>query len=86
MWKCVCDICGKVMIPLNANECRISFKDKSKRFIHALVVTIDTGRCVEHSIPLFKGQVCIDCANKLEQRLREDIEKIKCDIKDKEAK
>lgn len=74
------------MIPLDAHDCRISPKDKSKRFIHALVVTIDTGRYVEYPIPLFDGQVCNDCANKLEQRLREDIEKIKRDIKDKEAK
>lgn len=85
MWKCVCDICGKVMIPLDAHECRITLKDKSKRFIHALVVTIDTGRYVEYPIPLFEGQVCKDCANRLEQGLRKDIEKIKCDIK-KEAK
>lgn len=74
------------MIPLDAHECRISFKDKSKRFIHALTVTIDTGLYVENPIPLFEGQVCNDCARKLEQELREDIKKIQCDIKDKEAK
>ena len=86
MWKCVCDICGKAMIPIDAHECKISFKDKSKRFIHALVVTIDTGHHVENPIPLFEGQVCNDCANKLEQRLREDIQKIEREIKDMEAK
>ena len=79
MWKCVCDICGKVMIPIDAHECKISFKDKSKRFIHALVVTIDTGRYVETPIPLFEGQVCNDCANKLESRLRETIKKMQSD-------
>ena len=79
MWKCVCDICGKAMIPIDAHECKISFKDKSKRFIHALVVTIDTGRYVETPIPLFEGQVCNDCANKLESRLRETIKKMQSD-------
>ena len=79
MWKCVCDICGKVMIPIDAHECKISLKDKSKRFIHALTITIDTGRYVENPIPLFEGQVCNDCANKLESRLRETIKKMQSD-------
>lgn len=76
MWKCVCDICGKEMIPLDAKECTFRIQDTRKRIIHVLKIFIDTHQWVEELTPIFDGQLCIDCKCKLIERLTESTRDI----------
>ena len=85
MWKCVCDICGKEMIPLDAIPFKICISAKQKNVKTFLTVSIFTKGYDNDEYQLFSGEVCRDCRKELINRIEANtlsiIEKMQADAK-----